>query len=267
MKVGAIQINSLNDKRANIRTIESIVDDCVEFDAPDMIVLPEVAPFMSPDLNEVRAMAEPIDGPFAQAMARLAARSNCVLHAGSMIEAHGGRFYNTSLVFDRSGALIGTYRKMHRYDATLPDGTRFGESELVDRGDEVVVVPVDGHKVGLAICYDVRFSRLFDELARLGCSIIALPAAFTFQTGADHWEILVRARAIETQCYIVAPGQIGTYGGGKHMNFGHTMIVDPWGTVIGQVSNREGWVTSKLDLGYLNAVRSLMPVREHKVLG
>jgi len=266
MKVSAIQFNVTDDKAANIATIENLVGACVERDAPDFVVLPEASAFLSADVAHLHALAEPIDGPYAQAMAGLAVRNNCVIHAGSIVERRGDRFYNTSQVFDRSGDLIGRYSKIHRFDVVLPDGTEMRESDIVDRGDEIVVIEVDGHKVGLSICYDLRFSQLFHQLALRGASIIVLPAAFTFQTGADHWEVLVRARAIETQCYVVAPNQIGTYGNGKYMNFAHSMIVDPWGMIIGQASNSEGWITATLDMGYLASVRSRLPVHQHHVL-
>ena len=266
MKVSAIQFNATDDKAANLAKIENLVDECVEFDAPDMIVLPEASAFLSSDVPLLHALAEPFDGPFAQAIARLAVRAGCVIHAGSMVERRGDRFFNTSLVFDRSGELIGRYSKIHRFDVVLPDGNEMRESDIVDRGNDVVVIDVDGHRVGMSICYDLRFSRLYHELALGGASIIVIPAAFTFQTGADHWEILIRARAIETQCFIVAPNQIGTFGNGRYMNFAHSMIVDPWGMVIGQASNREGWITAKLDMGYLESVRSRLPVHQHHIL-
>jgi predicted amidohydrolase len=266
MKISAIQFNVSEDKSANLKKIERMVAECVDRDHPDLVVLPEYCSISSPQAALMHAQAEPLDGPFAEAMSRLAQKHTCILLAGSMIENRQGRFYNTSMMFDRAGIRVGTYSKMHRFNATLADGSAFSESDLVERGDEVVVVDIEGHKIGLAICYDLRFSRLFDQLSRREASIVLLPSAFNFHSGADQWEVLVRARAIEFQYYVVAVDQIGRFGNGSHMFFGHSMISDPWGRVIAQASDQEGSITAKLDMDFLNKVRSRLPVRQHQVL-
>ncbi len=266
MKISVIQVNISQDKQHNLRKIVDLTEAAVRIERSDMVILPEMSAFMAADPSALRDSAEPVDGPFASALSDLAARLGIFLHAGSIIEARGERRYNTSFLFGRDGALLGRYSKVHRFDVTLPDGTKIRESAMWDRGEEIAVVHIGAVKVGFAICYDLRFGELFRKLVDAGATLIVLPSAFTFQTGADHWEVLVRARAIETQCYVAAPGQWGSHDGGKGQTWGHSMIVDPWGVVVAQASSKDGYASATIDLDYLESVRTRLPVQSHRVL-
>jgi len=166
--------------------------------------------------------------------------------------------FNTSLVFDRSGSLAATYRKIHLFDIDIPGRASYQESDSVAPGDQVVTVDIDGVRVGLTICYDLRFPELFRQLAVAGAQVLAVPAAFTTHTGRDHWEVLLRARAIESQCYVVAAGQSGDHDPGKSC-FGRSMVIDPWGTVVAQVSDGVGLAVADIDLDRLARIRQEVP--------
>lgn len=266
MKISVIQVNISQDKQHNLRKIVDLTEAAVRVERSDMVILPEMSAFMAADPNALRDSAEPVDGPFASALSDLAARLGIFVHAGSIIESRGDRRYNTSFLFGRDGALLGRYSKVHRFDVTLPDGTKIRESAMWDRGEDIAIVDIGAVKVGFAICYDLRFGELFRKLVDAGATLIVLPSAFTFQTGADHWEVLVRARAIETQCYVAAPGQWGNHDGGKGQTWGHSMIVDPWGVVVAQASSKDGYASATIDLDYLESVRTRLPVQSHRVL-
>jgi deaminated glutathione amidase len=149
-----------------------------------------------------------------------------------------------------------------------PDGREYRESAVVGRGREVVTYAAEGVRVGCSICYDLRFGELYRRLAADGAQLLAVPAAFTLQTGKDHWEVLLRARAIETQCFVLAAAQVGAFPAGRDTrhNWGHSMIVDPWGKVLAQMPERPGFATARLDLEYLDRVRGMLPVGQHRVL-
>ena len=187
-------------------------------------------------------------GPAYGAMQALAKRHKVYIHAGSILEKpeHGERIHNTTVVFDRSGAEIARYRKIHMFDITAPDGTKYHESAAFAPGDTVVTYPCEDMIIGCSICYDIRFPDLFQALAAKGAEMIALPAAFTMQTGKDHWEVLCRARAIETQTYVCAPAQTGVHVVRNEMRqtYGHSLVVDPWGHVIAKASDGSGIVSS-----------------------
>jgi nitrilase len=267
MKISVIQMNASSNSEENIQKIIRLVEGAVRTDNPDLIMLPEMSLCISGQTQVLHGSGQDIDsGPMVQRLANLAKSHTVNFHIGSIVEKRGDRYFNTSLVFNRVGQLLGRYSKIHRFDVVLPDGTVIRESAIVDRGDSISVIDVEGVKLGLTICYDVRFPELFRKVADAGADIIAVPSAFAFQTGADHWEILLRARAIETQCYIVAPGQNGVFESGKYMNYGHSMIVDPWGLVVAQSSNREGHATAIFNADYMATVRQRIPVRQHRVL-
>lgn len=268
MKLSVIQMNSGEDKEKNLDAAESLVRAAVESDRPDIIALPEMFACLAADPERLHASAENFQKSAVLArISRLARELGVFLHMGSIIEQDGDRYFNTSGVFNRSGAFIAKYRKIHRFDVTLPDGTELFESRIVGRGEEVVDYAADTLKVGCTICYDIRFPELFRELSKRGVDLIMAPSAFTFPTGADHWEVLLRARAIETQCYVAAPAQVLSFGGGKYQTWGHAMIVDPWGQIVAQASNRPGWASASIDQSWLDSVRSRLQTGRHHVLG
>ena len=269
MRVCVIQMNSVNDKAANLAAARGLIEQAVAEDRPDLLLLPEVWAFQGGTPEERRAGAETLpDGEAYRLLRELAARHGVILHGGSFMERAVDGIYNTSVVFGRAGEELARYRKIHLFDVVTPDGREYRESALVGRGREIVTYPADDFRVGCSICYDLRFGELYHRLAAAGASLIAVPAAFTLQTGKDHWEVLLRARAIETQCYIAAPAQVGAFPSGREMrhNWGHAMIVDPWGKVLAQVPDRPGFVTARLDPAYLRHVRTMIPVHQHRVL-
>jgi predicted amidohydrolase len=271
LKVSLIQCNSIDDKAANLRSVAALVEQAVRRDAPDWILLPEHFEWMGPSSQRV-AIAEPSSGgPAYEAMRALARTHGVWLHAGSFYERapEEGRVFNTTVVFNRSGEEVARYRKIHLFDVTLADGTRYFESEVVLPGDRIVLYDCEGVTIGCSICYDLRFPELFQALAARGAQVIALPAAFTLQTGKDHWEPLIRARAIETGTWFLAAGQCGANGPpeARRFSYGHSLVADPWGHIVAKASDGAGVVSAHVDLGLLERVRAQIPVAQHKVIG
>jgi predicted amidohydrolase len=189
------------------------------------------------------------------------------LIAGGLPEKSGdfARPFNTCAVYGPGGALVTRYRKLHLFDVDLPDGTRYRESEGTAAGDAPIVVDVLGCRVGLSICYDLRFPELYRALSAAGAEVLVVPAAFTLATGKDHWHVLLRARAIEAQAYVLAAAQWGKHSRGR-MTFGKSCVVDPWGEIVAQASEGEGMVLARLDPAYLARVRALVPSLCHRRL-
>lgn len=271
MKITLIQTNPKQDRAANLARIEALMEEAVRTDAPDLIVLPEYFELYGTTLAEKLASAEPAPGGAAYAMAQEFAKKHGVyVHAGTIMERieDGNRIYNTTFVFDRTGAEIAAYRKIHMFDIDTPDGISFRKSDSVKPGDDLATYEVDGLKIGCAICYDIRFFELFLQYQKAGCDVIVLPAAFTLQTGKDHWEVLARARAIETQTYFAACGQIGSVKveGVVKSCYGNSLVVDPWGLTIARASDSEGFVTARIDPAQVARVRKLIPMMKHRRL-
>jgi nitrilase len=269
MRVCVIQMNSINDKAANLAQARSLIEQAAAEDRPDFLLLPEVWAFQGGTPEERQTAAEAIPGGEAYRLVQdLARRLGVIIHGGSFLERGPERIFNTSVVFGRDGAELACYRKIHLFDVVTPDGREYRESAHVGRGQDIVVYAAGGVSVGCSICYDLRFGELYRQLVARGAQMLVVPAAFTLQTGKDHWEVLLRARAIETQCYVAAAAQVGAFPVGKDVrhNWGHSMIVDPWGKVLVQVSDRPGFATARLDLGYLARVREMIPVQQHRVL-
>ncbi|MBR8168001.1 carbon-nitrogen hydrolase family protein [Burkholderia cenocepacia] len=266
MKIAAIQMNSQDNKEHNYAEAERLVRAAAK-DGASLIVLPEYFAYLSVDNAAQRESGELLGaGELSRRLSALARELKITLHAGSMVERDGDARYNATAVFDPRGELIARYRKIHLFDVEVPGGLSYLESAWVDRGRDVVTYRVGDVTVGCAICYDIRFPEMFRQLRDLGCDVIVLPAAFTAQTGKDHWEVLSRARAIETQTYFVACGQVLGHGGGVKSCWGHSMIVDPWGCVVAQASDRVGFTAAEIDLDYVRTIRQNVPVANHHVL-
>ncbi len=270
MKVSIIQMNSISDKAANIATAEALIERAVKEDRPDWVLLPEFFDWAGGAKADKLMNAESFPGGPAYEMARSQAiKHRIFVHAGSIMERIEGedRIHNTSVVFDREGEEIARYRKIHLFDVTTPDGASYKESATVKAGDRVVTYDCEGVTVGCSICYDLRFPDLFQALAEKGAEIIALPAAFTLHTGKDHWEVLLRARAIETETYLCASAQTGSFAVGNEQRhtYGHSLIADPWGHVVAKASDGVGVVSTRIDQAQIKRVRRLIPVAEHKV--
>ncbi len=258
LRVAAVQMNSRDDKAANIATALDLIDRAAGTGAR-LVALPEVWTYLGPQERN-RENAEPVNGRTMQLLADRARRHGIYLHCGSIYEVRPGepQLFNTAVVLDPDGNAIGSYRKIHMFDVVLDGVATFEESATVSPGDEIVTVEVDGVTVGLAICYDLRFPELFRILALRGAEVIVLPAAFTMTTGKDHWEILIRARAIENGVFMVAPAQVGPDSSGKWC-YGRSLIVDPWGTVLATAPDAETVITATLDRSLQRKVRRQIP--------
>ena len=270
MKVSLIQMNSGTDKAANIAAATQLIEQAVRDEAPDWICLPECFDHLGGSIADKRIAAETIgEGAASSVMAALARKHRVFIHAGSMLERIPGeeRIHNTTVVYDRNGREVARYRKIHMFDVVTPDGVQYRESASYKPGDAVVTYDCEGMKVGCSICYDVRFSYLYAALAERGADMIAVPAAFTLQTGKDHWEVLLRARAIETETYVCAAGQTGTHivGNETRSTYGHSLVADPWGHVTAKASDGVGIVSARLDPAIVKKVRSQIPVAQHRV--
>lgn len=273
MKIAVIQMNSVADVGANIAKARGLIERAVDLEAPDWVCLPEHWNWAGGTTADKVANGDSVPGgPAYEAVQELAARHKIWVHSGSVIERAKGdrKVHNTSVVFDRAGREVAVYRKIHLFDITLPDGTAYRESAGVIPGRDVVTYDCEGLRFGCAICYDLRFPELFQALAAQGAQVIALPSSFTLQTGKDHWEVLCRARAIETETYFVAPGQCGSFiapGNERRFTYGHSLVADPWGHVIAKVSDGEGLATARIDRAFIEACRANIPVAAHKVIG
>jgi deaminated glutathione amidase len=270
MKISLIQMNSTGDKAANIAAAAALVEQAVAEERPDWISLPECFDFLGGDRKAKMAAAETLpDGPAYAAMQAQAKKHHVYIHAGSILEMPptGERIHNTTVVFDRAGEEIARYRKIHLFDIAAPDGKKYNESAVFAPGSAAVTYRCGDMTVGCSICYDIRFPDLFQALAAKGAEMIALPAAFTLQTGKDHWEVLCRARAIETQAYVCASAQTGAHIAGKErrQTYGHSLAVDPWGHVIAKASDGVGIVSTRIDRDLVKKVRAQIPVAQHKV--
>jgi predicted amidohydrolase len=259
MKVALIQMNSQGDKGANLAQAKRLIEQAVAEERPDLVALPEVWTLLSEDAAAKRGEAYGL-------LQELAARHRVVLHGGSLIERDGEALYNTTVVFGPDGAELARYRKLHLFDIVTPDGREYRESATFTGGARVVCFDALGTRIGLSICYDLRFPELYVQLAKEGAKVILVPSAFTLQTGKDHWEVLLRARAIETQTYVLAPAQWGRFAGGARATYGHTLVADPWGHVIAKAQDKVGYIAARLDLEEVERVRRRMPCAEHRVL-
>jgi predicted amidohydrolase len=253
-----VQISSGSDHARNLTRTGDLVAEAAAKGA-QLVVLPEVVAWRGPR-EEESAHTEPIPGPTSEAMASLACLHRIVLCAGSWLEhgADGGRSFNTTCVFGRDGRLLARYRKIHLFDVEIPGQVTVKESATRAAGLEPTVVGTELGILGLSICYDLRFPELYRRLARAGAELLVVPSAFTAPTGAAHWDVLVRARAIENQCYVLAANQSGRSPHG-FSDYGNSIIVDPWGTVLARAGDGEGVVVAEIDRERLRRVRRELP--------
>ena len=275
MRVSVIQMNQGSDKAANLDQARRLVAAAVEADRPGLVTLPETWTNLGGGRDSRRAAAEVLPpeasgapgGPAYELLRGLAREHGIHVHGGSMIEDGGERLFNTTVVFDPSGREIARYRKIHLFDITGPDGTGYRESALYGAGDRLVTFEAGGITFGCTICYDIRFAEEYLALRRLGAEAIFVPSNFTLQTGKDHWEVLMRARAIESQCWILAAASTGQYEerGAMRSVYGHSLVADPWGHVVAKASDGIGWATARIDPAVTARVRRDMPVLEHRV--
>ncbi len=269
LRMAALQMCSQGDVADNVAQAGSLVHEAARLGA-QVVLLPEACFYLGPEANKA-AVAEPFlgsalsSGPMQRALADWARALGVWLIAGGVPERSPdpARPFNSSLVVSPDGAVVERYRKMHLFDVDLGDGTSWKESNGTTPGDALVVAQVAGATFGLSICYDVRFPQLYSWARRMGAAVLTVPAAFTRGTGAAHWHLLLRARAVETQCFVVAAAQEGTHYQGRE-TYGHTLIVDPWGRVIAEREQAgPGVVMATLELDSLGEVRRRMPMAAH----
>jgi predicted amidohydrolase len=252
-----IQLEAGTDPEANVRDAARLADQAAA-EGARLIALPEYLQYRGSD-DGYRASARPIPGPFSDAFAAVARARGVWILAGSLAESGpADRPYNTSILIDPTGTIVATYRKIHLFDVAIEDGPVDRESDRVTAGDRAVVADIEGARLGLSICYDLRFPELYRTLAGAGAEILAVPANFLERTGRDHWEVLLRARAIENAAYVIAPAQIG--GPPSVPAHGHSMVIDPWGRVIAQAPDEVAIIHAELDLARVAAIRRQIPV-------
>ena len=262
----AVQMTSTADVERNLAAAEALVGRAVARGAT-FVGLPENFAFLRAE-GEPVPEAQALDGPWVSRMAALARRLGITLLLGSLPERVPGdrKVRNTSVLLGPDGSTLGVYRKIHLFDIDLPGMEHLKESRAVVPGEELIVAQTPFGPIGLSICYDVRFPELYRELARRGARVLAVPSAFTERTGKAHWEVLLRARAIENLAYVIAPAQVGHHGGGR-ASHGQALIVDPWGSVLAQVPDGEGVAVAELDFERQDRLRRELPALQHRRLG
>ncbi|MEJ7604074.1 MAG: carbon-nitrogen hydrolase family protein [Kofleriaceae bacterium] len=270
LRVGAVQMCSTADLHANLEICRALVGRAVS-EGARLVVLPECFSFLGRTERDKLAIAERLDhgGPILGLLRELATSHGIWLVGGGTpepVEGDPERTYNTAIVVDPAGAVVAHYRKIHLFDVDIPGGATLRESDATRAGDECVVVEIDGARVGLSICYDVRFPELYRRLVKThGADVVLVPAAFTAHTGEAHWHLLLRARAVENQTWVVAPAQWGRHNE-RRESYGHSIVVDPWGTVVAERAEGDGVIVATLDGDAVARRRSQMPCLDHAIL-
>lgn len=262
MKVILIQLNSKNDKQSNLSTVEALISEACEKHQPDLVALPEMFNFMGGSLDQKKSAAENFEnGESIQLLKKLARKFNIYIHGGSLCEVDEGKYFNTTPIINPHGVIIAKYRKIHLFNFSA-NQTQYNEARLLSPGETIVTYQIANTKIACAICFDLRFSSLFSIFKDEDVKLIILPSAFTYETGKAHWEILLRARAIETQSFVIAPAQTGTYIQDSQTlaTWGHSMILDPWGNKLSTLDEEIGYQFQSLNFDFLEAARKKLPL-------
>jgi len=266
--VAAVQMASGPNVKANLEEAEKLIKTAVQQDA-ELVVLPENFAIMGLSEMDKVAIAETAgEGPIQQFLSQQADKHGIWIVGGTIPLESGvaGKVYSASLLYNDSGEVVARYDKLHLFDVVLEDSNEsYNESETIESGDDIVVVDTPFGKLGMSVCYDLRFPELFRAMADVGMEVCVLPSAFTSLTGRAHWESLLRARAIENLCYMVAPDQGGYHKNGRE-TYGDSMIVDPWGVVLNRLPHGTGVVVSEIDLEKLRKTRKNFPALQHRRL-
>ncbi|MEL6344004.1 MAG: carbon-nitrogen hydrolase family protein [Myxococcota bacterium] len=266
--IAAVQLSCSSDLDRNWETAEGLIRRAAGYGA-SLIATPEATDYLGPHSQKM-AIAEPLDGPRGQRYANLARELGVTLLIGSVAEPHDDqRTYNTSVLFGPDGARLARYRKMHLFDVDLAavGGVTFKESQRTAAGEDVIVAETPMGRLGMSICFDLRFGALYRAMVDQGATILAVPSAFTMMTGKDHWHALLRARAIENQCWVIAPGQCGEHDDkGLRHSYGHSLIVDPWGRVVAECGDAPGVAIAEMDPTLLPRIRERMPMAANRRL-
>lgn len=266
--VGVVQMTSTADVDANMASVHHLVGEAANRGA-GMVLVPECFSYLGPEEGKV-AIAESLDegGPILERCKQAARDAGVDVIYGGFWEKSDdpAKVRNACVYMKADGSIAAVYRKIHLFDVDLPDGTKILESETVEPGTDVVVAEAPFGSVGLSVCYDLRFPELYRRLVDAGAIALAIPAAFTLTTGKDHWHVLLRARAIEQQCYVLAAAQTGHHFGRRH-SYGHALIADPWGTVLAECGEGVGVAVAEIDPEYVTKVRRAVPSLAHRRLG
>ncbi|KAF9598427.1 hypothetical protein IFM89_027860 [Coptis chinensis] len=266
VRIAAVQMTSVNDLTSNFNTCSRLVKEAVTAGAK-LICFPENFSFVGAKDGESLSIAEPLNGPIMHKYCNLARESKIWLSLGGFQEKiDAAHLCNTHVLVDDSGNITTTYRKIHLFDVDVPGGMVYKESAFTIAGKDIVSVDSPVGRLGVTVCYDLRFPELYQELRfQHQAQVLLVPAAFTRITGEAHWEVLLRARAIETQCYVVASAQAGKHND-KRESYGDTLIIDPWGKVISRLPDRlsTGIAVADIDFSLIDSVRTRMPISEHR---
>jgi predicted amidohydrolase len=269
VRMAVCQMSSGEDVEANLAEAERLLNVAADGGA-DLAALPEVFIYLGTP-KRVPELAEPLDGgSVCERLASVARERGMWVLGGSVLERDGDKVFNTSPLFDRNGERVARYRKIHLFDVELPGQPPFRESATYASGSELVTHETEFGRLGLSICYDLRFPEMYRGLMALGAEVLLVPAQFQWATGKDHWHVLLRARAIEDQCFVVAPGQWGAYGSSEQnrRSYGHSLVVGPWGNVLAEAPEEGTGVTfADLDFTELRRVRERLPALRHRRLG
>jgi len=263
LRIAAIQMCSRQNRAENLTRAENLLRNALQH-RPHLIALPENFSFLDREGNKLTVMEELDNGPSIQMLQHFARTHNVMIVGGSLPLRSNkeNRVTNTCLVFDIDGSIVARYDKIHLFDINLDAAHSFQESRYIAPGSNVVTFNCLDHTMGLSICYDVRFPELYRKLAMQGACVFFVPSAFTHRTGTDHWEILLRTRAIENLSYVVAPAQVGRHNEHRE-SYGRSMIIDPWGQILAQAADRDCVITADLNFSHLNDVRQRLPCLEH----
>ncbi|KAL2526135.1 Nitrilase-like protein 2 [Abeliophyllum distichum] len=266
-RVAAAQMTSINDLSANFATCSHLVKEAASAGAK-LLCFPENFSYVGSKSGDSLKIAESLDGPVMTKYCSLARESNIWLSLGGFQEKgpDDAHLCNTHVLIDDAGNIRSTFRKMHLFDVDVPGGAVYKESSFTEAGKDIVAVDSPFGCLGLTVCYDLRFPELYQQLRfHHDAQVLLVPAAFTTVTGQAHWEVLLRARAIETQCYVIAAAQAGKHSDERE-SYGDSMIIDPWGTVIGRLPDRlsTGIAVADIDFSLIDSVRSKMPIAQHR---
>jgi predicted amidohydrolase len=262
MNIACVQLNTGSDIAANAEAITRYAQEAKDAGA-EIISLPENAYFMRGSDQAAPENYSMDTHPGVAHASQLAQRLNCWILIGSLFVAREGKWANRSLLFNPCGGLVTDYDKIHLFDADFGDGECYRESNRIAGGDAMKLAEIPCGTIGFSVCYDLRFPKLFRAMAHAGATILSIPAAFTYRTGVAHWHVLLRARAIENGCYVIAPAQCGTHPGGRR-TYGHSLIIDPWGEIVAEAGEEPGFIMAPVDPLRVEAVRRQLPVLGHE---
>lgn len=263
LKTACIQFTAAFDVTVNMKTVDAMIREAASQGAK-FIVTPENTDRLGGDpAIKLQTAFKSEDHPFIPLLEKLAAELGVWILAGSVsVKISDDKLANHQMLFSPKGKMVSAYDKIHLFDVDLPNGDKYRESDLFSGGNQMVLSDMNGIKLGQTICYDIRFAYLYRALAKAGAQILAIPAAFTVPTGEAHWEVLLRARAIETGSFVVAAAQTGEHEGGRK-TWGHSMIIDPWGKILAQAGSEVGIIYADMDMEDVSKARNSIPALKH----